>query len=179
MENFDQIFTLLAENEGIRFNSDILETGVLNIIVLLGILVYTGRDFLGSALEERKTTILKGLQDAEDRFEEAEKRLNEAQKQLTQANVVISEIKNETLAAKKVLLDADAYQAKKDLKLRFDRALATFRSKERQIFLEVKQQIILLVLKRTVARAQETFGTQERAKELINETINKLEGDLL
>jgi F-type H+-transporting ATPase subunit b len=179
MENFDQIFTLLAENEGIRFNSDILETGVLNIIVLLGILVYTGRDFLGSALEERKTTILKGLQDAEDRFEEAEKRLNEAQKQLTQANVVISEIKNETLAAKKVLLDADAYQAKKDLKLRFDRALGTFRSKERQIFLEVKQQIILLVLKRTVARAQETFGTQERAKELINETINKLEGDLL
>merc|ERR1712127_497153 len=104
---------LLAENEGIRFNSDILETGVLNIIVLLGILVYTGRDFLGSALEERKTTILKGLQDAEDRFEEAEKRLNEAQKQLTQANVVISEIKNETLAAKKVLLDADVYQAKK------------------------------------------------------------------
>jgi F-type H+-transporting ATPase subunit b len=179
MENFDQIFTLLAENEGIRFNSDILETGVLNIIILLGILVYTGRDFLGSALEERKTTILKGLQDAEDRFEEAEKRLNEAQKQLTQANVVISEIKNETLAAKKVLLDADAYQAKKDLKLRFDRALGTFRSKERQIFLEVKQQIILLVLKRTVARAQETFGTQERAKELINETINKLEGDLL
>jgi len=179
MENFDQIFTLLAENEGIRFNSDILETGVLNIIVLLGILVYTGRDFLGSALEERKTTILKGLQDAEDRFEEAEKRLNEAQKQLTQANVVISEIKNETLAAKKVLLDADVYQAKKDLKLRFDRALATFRSKERQIFLEVKQQIILLVLKRTVARAQETFGTKERAKELINETINKLEGDLL
>ena len=179
MENFDQIFTLLAEDEGIRLNTDILETGLINIIVLVGILVYTGRDFLGSLLEERKTTILKGLQDAEDRFEEAEKRLNEAQKQLTQANVVISEIKNETIAAKKVLLDADTSQAKRELKLRFDRALASFRSKERQIFLEVKQQIILLVLKRSVARAQETFGTQERAQELINETITKLEGDLL
>ena len=179
MENFNQIFTLLAEDEGIRLNSDIFETGIINIAALIAILVYTGRDFLGSLLEERKTTILKGLQDAEDRFEEAEKRLSEAQKQLTQANVVISEIKNETISAKKVLLEADAYQAKKDLKIRFDRALATFRSKERQIFLEVKQQIILLVLKRTLIRAQQTFGPKERAKELINETINKLEGDLL
>ena len=38
MENFDQIFTLLAENEGIGLNLDILETGVINIIALIAIL---------------------------------------------------------------------------------------------------------------------------------------------
>jgi F-type H+-transporting ATPase subunit b len=179
MENFDQIFTLLAEHEGIGLNTDILETGLINIVTLLAILIYTGRDFLGSLLEERKTTIVKGVQDAEDRLNEAQKRLNEAQKQLNQANLVISEIKNETVATKKVLLESDAFQAKKDLTVRFDRALATFRSKERQIFIEIKQQIISLVLQRTVNRAQETFKSKERATSLINETINKLEGDLL
>jgi len=179
MENFDQIFTLLAEDEGIGLNTDILETGVLNILALLGILIYTGKDFLGSLLEERKTTIVKGVQDAEDRLNEAQKRLSEADKQLNQANIVISEIKNETIATKKVLLESDAYEAKKDLKIRFERALATFRSKERQIFLEIKQQIISLVLKRTLIRAQEAFGPKERASALINDTINKLEGDLL
>ena len=179
MENFDQIFTLLAEHEGIGLNLDILETGLLNILALLAILIYTGRDFLGSLLEERKTTIVKGVQDAEDRLNEAQNRLSEAEKQLNQANFVISEIKNETIATKKVLLESDAYAAKKDLKVRFERALATFRSKERQIFLEIKQQIISLVLKRTVVRAQETFGPKERATALINDTINKLEGDLL
>jgi F-type H+-transporting ATPase subunit b len=179
MENFDQIFTLLAEHEGIGLNTDILETGLINIVALLAILIYTGRDFLGSLLEERKTMIVKGVQDAEDRLSEAQKRLSEAEKQLNQANLVISEIKNETITTKKVLLESDAYQAKKDLKIRFERALATFRSKERQIFLEIKQQIISLVLKRTVTRAQETFGSKERATALINETINKLEGDLL
>ena len=179
MENFNQIFTLLAEHEGIGLNTDIFETGLLNIIALVGILVYTGRDFLGSLLEERKTTIVKGVQDAEDRLNEAQNRLSEAEKQLNQANFVISEIKNETIATKKVLLESDAYAAKKDLKVRFERALATFRSKERQIFLEIKQQIISLVLKRTVVRAQETFGPKERATALINDTINKLEGDLL
>jgi F-type H+-transporting ATPase subunit b len=179
MENFDQIFTLLANHEGIGLNTDILETGLLNIVALLAILVYTGRDFLGSALEERKTTIVKGVQDAENRLNEAQSRLAEAKKQLEQANIVIGEIKNETIATKKILLESDAYQAKKDLGIRFDRALATFRSKERQIFLEIKQQIISLVLQRTVIRAQETFGPKERATALINDTINKLEGDLL
>ena len=179
MENFDQIFTVLAEHDGIGLNLDILETGLLNILALLAILVYTGRDFLGSLLEERKTTIVKSVQDAEDRLNEAQNRLNEAKKQLEQMNIVIGEIKNETIATKKVLLESDAYEAKKDLKIRFERALATFRSKERQIFLEIKQQIIALVLKRTVIRAQETFGPKERATALINDTINKLEGDLL
>jgi len=174
MENFNQIFTLLAEDKGIGLNLDILETGLLNILALLGILVYTGRDFLGSLLEERKTTIVKGVQDAEDRLNEAQKRLNEAEKQLNQANLVISEIKNETINTKKVLLESDAYEAKKDLKIRFERALATFRSKERQIFLEIKQQIISLVLKRTVIRAQEAFGPKERATALINDTIVRL-----
>ena len=46
MENFDQIFTLLAEHEGIGLNLDILETGLLNILALLAILFSTGRDFL-------------------------------------------------------------------------------------------------------------------------------------
>ena len=179
MENFDQIFTLLAEHEGISLNTDILETGLINILALLAILIYTGRDFLGSLLEERRTTIVKGVQDAEDRLNEAQKRLNEAQKQLNQANLVISEIKNETVATKKVLLESDAFQAKRDLTVRFERALATFRSKERQIFLEIKQQIISLVLQRTISRTQETFKSKERATALINETINKLEGDLL
>ena len=179
MENFDQIFTLLAEHEGIGLNTDILETGLINIFALLAILIYTGRDFLGSLLEERKTMIVKGVQDAEDRLNEAQKRLSEAQKQLNQANLVISEIKTETVTTKKVLLESDAFQAKKDLNVRFERALATFRSKERQIFVEIKQQIVSIVLQRTVSRAQETFQSKERATALINETINKLEGDLL
>ena len=178
MENFDQIFTLIA-NEGIGLNLDILETGLLNIIALLAILFVTGRDFVASLLETRKKTIVKDIQDAEDRLSEAQTRLHEAKKQLNQVDIVINEIRSDTVSTKKRLLESDAFEAKKDLKIRFERAFAAFRSKERQIFLEIKQQIISLVLKRTVIRAQETFGPKERATALINDTINKLEGDLL
>ena len=179
MENFDQIFTLLAENEGIGLNLDILETGVLNILGLVTILIYVGRDFLGSILETRQAEIVRSVQDAEERLNEANKRLSEAQKQLNQANVIIEQIKSETLNTKKVLLDADSNQARKDLSTRFSRAIAALRSKELQVYSEIKSQIITLVLKRTVTKAQETFGPKNRAIALINETINKLEGGLL
>ena len=179
MENFTQIFTLLAKHEGISLNLDILETGVLNIIALIGILVYTGRDFLGSILQERKDTIVKSVQDAEDRLSEANRRLSEAQKQLSQAHVVISEIRNKTVTAKTNLLKSDANLTKKELTNRFSRAIAAFRSKERMIFLDVKQQIISLVSKRSAMQAKETFGSDKRASTLIDETIQKLKGDLL
>ena len=99
-----QIFTLLAHEGGVGLNLDILETGLLNILALVAILIYTGRDFLGSLLEERKATIVKSVQDAEDRLSEAQKRLSEAKKQLNQANIVISEIRNETISTKKLFL---------------------------------------------------------------------------
>jgi len=180
MENFNQIFTVLTENNSsIGLNLDILETGVLNIIALIGILIYTGKDFLGSILQERRNTIVNSVQDAEDRLNQANRRLSEAQKQLSQAHVVISEIRNETISTKTNLLKSEANIAKKDLTTRFNRAISSFRSKERMIFLEVKQQIILLVLNRSVLQAKETFGSKKRARALINETIQKLEGDLI
>ena len=179
MENFKQIFTLLANHESIGLNTDILETGLVNIIALVVILIYTGRDFLGSLLEERQMTIIKGVQNAEDRLTEAEKRLTEAKKQLNQVNLIIDKIKTETLTTKKTLLASDAAQARNDLKVRFERGLVAFRSKERTVFLEIKQQIVTLVLQQTVARVQKTFQSKDRATTLIDATINKLEGDLL
>jgi len=178
MENFNQIFTLLAKSEGIGLNLDILETGLINIIALVAILIYTGKDFLGSALQERKSTIVKSIQDAEDRLSEANKRLSEAQKQLSQAHVVISKIRNETKEAKTSLLKSDANIAKKELTIRFNRSIATFRAKQQTLVDQLKVKIVLAVLTRSVLKAKETFGTKKRSRAFINETIQKIEGDL-
>jgi F-type H+-transporting ATPase subunit b len=101
MENFGQIFTLIAQNETIHLNFDVLESGVINIVILVGVLVYLGRDFLGSSLEQRQQEIIQAVQDAEDKLNEANIRLNEAEKQLKQAQVIISEIRKETINTKK------------------------------------------------------------------------------
>ena len=177
MENFDQIFTLLAVEEGISLNTDIFETGVLNILVLIGIIVYVGRDFLGSSLEQRQQEIIQSVQDAEERLTEANTRLGEAQKQLTQAQVIISEIRQETINTKKVLLDSDSTQANQELATRFGRALATLRSREQQVFSEVKQQIISLALKNVLSKVQTNLSPTKQST-LIDKSIAKLGGQL-
>ena len=178
MENFNQIFTLLAKSEGIGLNLDILETGLINIIALVAILIYTGKDFLGSTLQERKNTIVKSIQDAEDRLSEATKRLSEAQKQFGQGHIVLENIKREVKTTKANIFKSDANIAKKELIIRFNRASSTFRSKQQTVSDQLKQKIVLTVLTRSILKAKETFGMKKRSRALINETIQKIEGDL-
>jgi F0F1-type ATP synthase membrane subunit b/b' len=90
MENFNQIFSLIAEEDSFNLNSAILESGVINILGLIAIIVIVGKDGLGSLLQERQETISQNVKDAENRLNEAENRLNEAKKQLSQASVVIN-----------------------------------------------------------------------------------------
>tara|TARA_B110000444_G_C18697667_1_gene527396 strand:+ start:18 stop:551 length:534 start_codon:yes stop_codon:yes gene_type:complete len=177
MENFDQIFTLVAEEKSIGFNSDIFESGLINIILLLSILIYVGRDFLGSALEQRQQEIIQSVQDAEERLTKANTRLNEAQKQLTQAQVIIAEIRKETMNTKKVLLESDSTQANGELATRFGRALATLQSRETQVFSEIKQQIISLALKNVLGKVKNDLGPVKQAT-LIDQGIVKLGGQL-
>ena len=65
--------------------------------------------------------------------------------------------------------------AQNDLKFRFERAVGAFKSKERRIFFEIKEQITSLVLTRTVSRVKETFAQDKAAAKLINNTIRTLE----
>jgi hypothetical protein len=46
MESFNQVFFYLVENNNITLNSNILETGLINILGLIAILIYVGQDFL-------------------------------------------------------------------------------------------------------------------------------------
>ena len=177
MENIDQVFILIAANEGIRLNLDILESGVVNIVLLVGILVYVGRDFLGSSLEQRQEEIIQAVQDAEEKVLDANNRLTEAQKQLTQAQVIISEIKKETLNTKQVLLKADFKQANQEVSIRFSRALATLNSREQQIFSQVKQQIISLALKNVLSQLQNKLSAEKQIV-IMDNSIAKLGGKL-
>jgi len=174
MENIEKIFRFVEENS-FSLNPDILEAGLINIFGLIAIVVFVGKDLVGSILEERETTVSQSIQDAENRLDESQKRLTEAQKQMVQLSVIINDIRNDTLSTKKTMLNIDVIEAKTDLKFRFERALSSFKSKERQIFFEIKDQIISLMLKSTVSQATEIFKRKKLSAKLINNTIRILE----
>ena len=77
---------LLAGHFG--FNTNLLETNVLNLAVVLAIvLTYVG-DAIRGLLENRKQTILTNFREADQRATEAQDRLRQAQVELEQAQAV-------------------------------------------------------------------------------------------
>jgi len=114
MEILAQTTTLIA-NGGFGINTDILETGIINNLILLaGLYKFLG-DALGESLEQRQTEIINGVEDSEKRLNEATNRLAESEKQLSQARVIVDEIKKETEQQRQHFLTLIMKKQKKNL----------------------------------------------------------------
>jgi len=83
--------TVLA-NHGFGLNFNILETNLLNLVLVIVLLVYFLKGFLGNILERRREAILADLKDAEERLVTAAKALEEGQSELAQAKSTAEKI---------------------------------------------------------------------------------------
>jgi F-type H+-transporting ATPase subunit b len=77
---------------GFAINLDIPETGIVNIIVLIGGLLYLLGPLLSNSMETREQEINQDIDDAIAKWDEANARLAEAKKNQEQADAVIAEI---------------------------------------------------------------------------------------
>lgn len=86
---------MLAEHFG--FNTNILETNVLNLAVVLTVVVTYVGDALRGLLANRKQNILNNFREADQRASEAQERLNQARLQLDQAQAKARQIRDQAL----------------------------------------------------------------------------------
>lgn len=143
-------FASVAESEGFGINTDLIETNVLNLAVVIGVLVYFGKDIVSDTLKTRKETILKSLQDADNKFQEATDKLNEAKKQFEFAKVKAEEIRAQGLvtadkSSKKLLA-----RVEDDIKRLEDAKVATLRFEEEKAITEVCEKVSRLALDQAV-----------------------------
>ncbi|WP_392348150.1 F0F1 ATP synthase subunit B [Parasynechococcus sp.] len=66
-------------------NLNPLETNLVNLVIVIGLLFWFLRGFLGGILERRRAAILQELQDAESRLKTATENLSQAQSELAAA----------------------------------------------------------------------------------------------
>nr|QIA46897.1 CF0 subunit I of ATP synthase [Pandorina colemaniae] len=86
---------ILMGHGGFGFNTNIFETNIINLAAVVGIVVsFVGKN-LSSLLDDRKNTIVKNLQEANQRAIEAEEKLNAARAQLEIAKKKAQEIREE------------------------------------------------------------------------------------
>jgi F-type H+-transporting ATPase subunit b len=87
--------TILPIGHGFGINTNIFETNIINLAVVVGIAISFVGNNLTALLEDRKKTILNNLQEANQRATDAQEKLNAARTQLELAKKKAQEIREE------------------------------------------------------------------------------------
>ncbi|MBE9015006.1 ATP synthase F0 subunit B [Chroococcidiopsis cubana CCALA 043] len=82
-----------AEAGGFGLNFDILETNLINLAILVGVLVYFGSKVVGKTLSDRRERIETEIVAAENRAKEAAAALQKQQQRLTEAQAEAERIR--------------------------------------------------------------------------------------
>jgi len=176
IRNFVLLASEAVEHSGFGLNSDILETNVINLVIVIGLLIYAGRGFLGKILSARLESIQSAIADAEKRQKEASVKLSEQQGKLAQAKTESDNLRKQA--------ETDAKQAADSILATVDADIARLReSAEQEIATEQDRVIVQLrqqVAEKALASVQSYFdrGLSESTQiELIDRSIALLSSD--
>jgi len=176
IRNFVLLASESVEHSGFGFNSDILGTNVINIVIVIGLLIYAGRGFLGKILSARLESIQSAIADAENRQKDASAKLTVQQGKLAQAKTEAENLRNQPEtdakhAADLILATVDADIAR--LRESADQEIAT---EQDRVIVQLRQQ----VADKALASVQSYFdlGLSEATQiELIDRSIALLSSD--
>nr|YP_009369929.1 ATP synthase CF0 subunit B [Boldia erythrosiphon]ARO90617.1 ATP synthase CF0 subunit B [Boldia erythrosiphon] len=161
-QNFVQVFVLLAKHsstKGFSFNPNILETNFINILILIGILIYVGKPFLLSTLQTRQEKVFLAIQEAEERLRQANIRLSESEKQLAQTQLVIDQIQQESESTAARISELIIEQGRLDIQRLSISSKISIANAEFQITKQIQQQIATLALKRVMLSIKNDMNT--------------------
>ena len=106
---------LLPIGHGFGINTNIFETNIINLAVVVGIAISFVGNNLTALLEDRKKTILNNLQEANQRATDAQEKLNAARAQLELAKKKAQEIREE--GVKRATLEINTVVSQHELRL--------------------------------------------------------------
>ena len=125
---------MIPLRQGFGFNTNLIETNVLNLAVVIGVVIKVVGDSLRSLLDQRRKTILSTLQEADLKAKEAKQRLEAAQRTLEEARSRVQEIRIQTVqtverekseAQKQLERDLNRLRERRDQAIQLERQRAT------------------------------------------------------
>ena len=135
---------VFAEQFG--FNTNLLETNVLNLAVVLAVVIIYIGDALKSLLANRKQTILNNFKEADQRAAEAQERLKFAQKQLDDAKSKAQQIKEQAVVTIERERNQIVQQNQEDIKRLSIVQKETLQFEQQKAQSELAQKLVKLAL---------------------------------
>lgn len=140
----------------VEFNTNILETNILNLAVVIGVLVYFGKDKVNEALDTRQANIRESFASAERKFEQSKLALEAANEKLAAAQEKASDIRRES----QVFID----KRSKELMVNAKSELERFETSKKQELIrqqeKIKQDLYSKLLKDAFQKARLNLRTQ-------------------
>lgn len=152
VSNYINIFVNISESEGFGINTDLLETNVINLSVVIGVLVFFGKDILNESLKARKESILKSLQDVDNKLQEATDKLNNAKKQFELAKSKSEEIRSQGLVLASQTSQKLLERIDEDVKRLEETKTATIRFEKEKAITEVCQKVSQLAMENAIQK---------------------------
>ncbi len=155
MSTFSFLATAAAEvaaegssEGGFGLHFDLLETNLINLSILIGVVFYFGRKFLGKTLSERRSVIEEAILDAQKRQKEAASALADAQQKLAQAQAEAERIRataeENAQTARSAVLDAAA----KDVERMKETAVQDLNSERERAIRDLRQRVAAMAMER-------------------------------
>ncbi|MEM9769110.1 MAG: F0F1 ATP synthase subunit B [Cyanobacteria bacterium P01_D01_bin.71] len=169
------LWLLATEEGGFGLEFNLLESNLINLVIIWGVLFYFGSKFLGGNLSARRTNIKEAIQDAERRQREAQQSLEEQKKNLTQAQAKAKEIvelakQNATKVSEDILAQAQA-----DIERMRAAADQDVSFQQEKVMRELRQRISELALARAETELPSRLNPEIQTA-LVDKSIALLEG---
>jgi F-type H+-transporting ATPase subunit b len=164
-----------AAEGGFRLNFDLLGTNLINLVILIAVVIYFGRQFLTKILLERRSVIEAAIQEVEKRRQDAAAALAEQQQKLAQAQAEVEQIRRSAAESAKATKEAILAQAQEDVRRLRDVAAQDLNSVRDKAIAQLRQRVAAQAM--ALAESQLKSRMDESAQQgLIERSITLLGG---
>jgi F-type H+-transporting ATPase subunit b len=168
------LFPLIASEGGFGINLNLFETNLINLVIVIGVLYWFLKGFLGGMLERRREAILKDLQDAEKRLKTATVELLKAQEELSAAQQKAERIRQDGKArAEAIRADGEKKTIQAMAALKQD-ALADLTAEGVRLTEQLRREAALSAIDKALTELPNRLDSKAQAK-LIDTSISNLE----
>jgi F-type H+-transporting ATPase subunit b len=166
-------FFLTHEEESlISFNPNILETNLINILLLLALLFYAYTTSFRSTLETRQSEILQSIENLQKDLKIAKNYYNGAEKAFSQSLFWLTSWKKKYQKERINLLTTKYKQIEQGLKDSFLTSEILIKNFEEKSFLSLQKYILLVTISKILRKF--FFLSQKEQSQLIELTLKKL-----
>lgn len=178
MSSFSFLATAAAEASaegGFGLNFDILETNLINLAIIIGVLFFFGRKFLGTILSERRSNIEEAIRDAEQRQKDAAAALADAQQKLAQAQAEAERIRAAAEESAQKAKAAVLETAAKDIERMKESAVQDLNTERERAIAELRQRVAALAMQRVESQLKDRLD-ESAQHHLIDSSIALMGG---